>query len=114
MQIHRLTLAALLFAASPAFADTLIDNANGVQVGANGKLQRFTGIVIGDDGKVKVVLAKGQKRPLRIARRIDAGGKTMLPGLIDAHVLQFRLYLLAYFYSVLGATTLVGIESHPF
>ena len=84
MKTSLIALAALL-AASPATADTLIDNANGIQVGVNGKLQRFTGIVIGDDGKVKLLLAKGQKRPFRIARRIDAGGKTMLPGLIDAH-----------------------------
>ncbi|MCY7271473.1 MAG: amidohydrolase family protein [Sphingomonas bacterium] len=83
--IAPIALAAALLVAAPALADTLIDNANGVQVDASGKLQRFTGLVIGDDGKVKVVLAKGQRRPLRIARRIDAGGKTLLPGLIDAH-----------------------------
>ena len=71
--------------AAPALADTLIDNANGVQVDAAGKLQHFTGIVIGDDGKVRRLLIKGQKRPFKIARRIDAGGKTLLPGLIDAH-----------------------------
>ena len=29
--------------AAPALADTLIDNANGIQVGADGKLQRFDG-----------------------------------------------------------------------
>mgnify|MGYP003295921672 CR=1 FL=1 len=74
-----------LAAAAPATADTLIDHANGIQVGANGKLHHFTGIVIGDDGKVKRLLLKGQKRPLGIAHIIDAGGKALLPGLIDAH-----------------------------
>ncbi len=76
-------LAALL-ASAPALADTLIDNANGVQVDAAGKLQRFDGLLIGDDGKVKRLLAKGEARPSADAR-IDAGGKTLLPGLIDAH-----------------------------
>ena len=47
-----LALAALL-ASSSALADTLVTNVNGIQVDASGKLQRFTGILIGDDGKVE-------------------------------------------------------------
>ena len=69
---------------APALADTLIDNANGIQVDAEGKLQRFSGLVIGDDGKVVKLLAKDEARPARL-RAIDAGGKALLPGLIDAH-----------------------------
>ena len=49
-----------------------------------GKLMRFTGVVVGDDGKVVKLLAKGEARPATDAR-VDAGGKTLLPGLIDAH-----------------------------
>ena len=71
-------------ASAPALADTLIDNANGIQVDASGKLQNFDGLLIGDDGKVKKLLAKGDTRPAADAR-IDAGGKTLLPGMIDAH-----------------------------
>ena len=44
-------LATALLAASPATADTLIDNANGVQVDAAGKLQRFNGLVIERDSQ---------------------------------------------------------------
>ncbi len=47
-------LAALL--SSPAFADTLIDHANGIQADAQSHLQHFTGLLIGDDGKVLRVL----------------------------------------------------------
>ena len=50
-----LALAAALLA-SPANADTLVNNLNGIQVDANGRLERFTGILIGDDGKVKHLL----------------------------------------------------------
>ena len=79
-----LLLAAALLAA-PASADTLIDNAKGVQVGADGKLERFTGLLIGDDGKVKRVL-RGERLKLPAGTRVvDVGGRTMLPGLIDAH-----------------------------
>ncbi|WP_294172655.1 amidohydrolase [uncultured Sphingomonas sp.] len=83
MRTALLLAAALL--ASPALADTLVANANGVQVGADGKLQRFTGLLIGDDGKVKQVL-RGEQLKLSVGTRtVDAGGRTMLPGLIDAH-----------------------------
>ena len=76
-------LAALL-APSSAFADTLVTNANGIQVDASGKLERFTGILIGDDGKVKRLL-HGEKLKLSDTNVVDAKGKTVLPGLIDAH-----------------------------
>ena len=66
-------LAALLLASSaaPALADTLITNANGIQVDANGRLEHFTGILIGDDGKVKRLLhgeMRVQERPLSATR----------------------------------------------
>ena len=76
-------LAALL--SSPAFADTLIDNARGIQVGPDGQLQRFRALVVNDKGKVVQVLRDGQEAVMPIARRVDVGGRTLLPGLIDAH-----------------------------
>lgn len=104
-------LAALLAtASSPALADTLVDNANGVQVDAAGKLQRFTGLVIGDDGKVKRLLIKGQARPAKVERRIDAGGKTLLPGLIDAHGHVMGLGLGAIQLDLTGTTSLADLQ----
>ena len=50
-----LTLVALLLAA-PAQADTLVDNVNGITLDKDGKVVRFTGMVIGTDGKVKPAL----------------------------------------------------------
>ncbi len=88
MRRPTLALAALLFAATvpvAASADTLIDNVNGLQVDASGHLQRFTGVLIGNDGKVVRLLAGGDVRPKRVDYRLDLRGKVMLPGLIDAH-----------------------------
>jgi predicted amidohydrolase YtcJ len=87
MRTSTFAAAALLLAtvSTTALADTLIDNANGIQVDARGKLQRFTGLVVGDDGRVVKLLATGDARPATIDSRIDAGGRTLLPGLIDAH-----------------------------
>jgi predicted amidohydrolase YtcJ len=74
--------AALL--ASPAWSDTLIDNANGIQIDAAGHLQHFTGLLIGEDGKVVRLLRAGDPRP-NAARVVNAEARTLLPGIIDAH-----------------------------
>jgi predicted amidohydrolase YtcJ len=90
--------AAVLALASPAHADTLIDNVNGITLDEEGKLVRFTGLLIGTDGKVKQVLDRKDKRPERPDYREDGKGRTMIPGLIDAHGhvmgLGFQLMLL--------------------
>ena len=80
----RFLLAATLLAA-PAQADTLIYNVNGIQVGADGKLQRFGGVVIGDDGRVQELIQRTEDLRRPIEHEIDGGGRTLLPGLIDAH-----------------------------
>lgn len=81
-----LSLAASTLAlAAPALADTLVDNVDGVTIDAEGKVQRFTGLVFDEDGKVVQVLARGEARP-QVDYRLDAKGKVMVPGMIDAHV----------------------------
>ncbi|HMO75224.1 MAG TPA: amidohydrolase family protein [Sphingopyxis sp.] len=79
-----LLFAALLLTA-PAHADTLVDNVNGITLDADGKLVRFTGLVIGPDGKVKQLLDRRDKRPERPDFKEDGKGRTLIPGLIDAH-----------------------------
>ena len=76
--------AALL--ASSAMADTLVTNVNGMQVGADGGLQHFRALTITDDGKVRNLIANPELvRLAGITTTIDGGGRTLLPGLIDAH-----------------------------
>ncbi len=84
--MSRLALTALALAiAAPAHADTLVDNVNGITLDADGKLVRFTGLLIGSDGKVKQLLDRKDKRPDRPDFKEDGKGKTLIPGLIDAH-----------------------------
>ncbi len=87
-----------VFTAPAAYADTLIDNVNGITLDEQGKVQRFTGLLIGKDGHVKQVLERGDKRPERPDYREDGKGRTMIPGLIDSHGhmmgLGFQLMLL--------------------
>ncbi len=84
MRRFTLLLAALLLG-SPALADTLLDNASGLTVDRSGRLQRFTGLVIGNDGKVAALLRAGDPRPRKIDYRLDLQRRFLLPGLIDAH-----------------------------
>ena len=84
--MKRLALAALLsLVAAPAQADTLVDNVNGITLDKDGKLVRFTGLVIASDGKVKQLLDRKDKRPERPDFKEDGKGRTLIPGMIDAH-----------------------------
>ena len=84
MRKSLLALVAALIA-SPALSDTLVSNVNGIQVGPDGKLQHFGSFLIGDDGRVKQVMTNPSPRMSRFDRMINGEGRTLLPGLIDAH-----------------------------
>ena len=71
-------------------APTLVESVKGYTL-QNDKVTQFSGLVF-DQGKV---LATGDAAALRAkypdAKRVDGQGKTLLPGLIDAHGHVFRL-----------------------
>jgi predicted amidohydrolase YtcJ len=103
-----LALAAALLA-SPALADTLIDNANGVQVDQTSRIQHFTGLLIGDDGKIVRLLRAGDKRP-KAQTIFDAGGRTVLPGMIDAHGHVMDLGFAALRLNLTGTSSLADLK----
>ena len=70
---------------APAFADTLIDNVDGVTIDQGGKVKRFNAIVFDEAGTITMVLERGDKRP-KVDYRLDGEGRVMVPGMIDAHV----------------------------
>ena len=76
---------AALFCVHSAAADTLIDNVNGYTIGENKEIVRFGGLLVGNDGRVKQLLRRGEKVSGRPDYRVDGRGRTMIPGLIDAH-----------------------------
>ncbi|MGV7209363.1 amidohydrolase [Oxalobacteraceae bacterium A2-2] len=94
MTLPRITLAVLaaLSTLASAQADTLLVNANGYTLTATGKLQRFDALAFDDQGRI---IAAGAEKSVAAkapgAQRIDAQGKTVLPGLIDAHGHVFEL-----------------------
>ena len=83
MSITR-TLAAVLFVTvAPARADTAYVNANGYTLAADGTLARFATLVVDDRGRVKQTLSADAPAPR--GKKVDVKGRTLLPGLIDAH-----------------------------
>ena len=86
MIVRLLTAAALALAiATPVHADTMVINVNGVTIDDKGQPQRFAALQFGPDGKVKALFQSKDKRP-KTDYQIDARGRTMIPGLIDAHL----------------------------
>jgi predicted amidohydrolase YtcJ len=89
LKLHLLArlLAPLLAIAAPlvARADALIDNVNGMTLDEKGQVVRFTGLMMNREGKITYVLKSGERRPKKVDWKIDMGGKTMVPGMIDGH-----------------------------
>jgi predicted amidohydrolase YtcJ len=81
-------LATLILAAGvpgPArCAPTLLENVRGYTL-AGERLQHFTGLVFDQGNVVETGDADALHRAFPDAKVIDGGGKTLLPGLIDAH-----------------------------
>jgi len=89
-------------------ADLLLQHVNGYTLAADGTLQRFDSLLI-DGGKV---VAGGSNAELSAraagARRVDGGGRTLLPGLIDAHGHVMGLGFVATQLDLSATTTLPG------
>ncbi|MCG2586294.1 amidohydrolase [Massilia sp. TS11] len=85
-------LAAALMAALSAHADVIIDDANGYTLNAKNALVKFSSLGFDDKGRIVAVgsAAEVAARMPR-AQHISVGGKTVLPGLIDAHGHVFGL-----------------------
>ena len=91
----RTIVAALLAsAATPAFADAIVDNVAGVTLDKNQRVVRFRALVLDKDGRVVRLVPVGEQPPKptrkdpgpRYDWRADMRGKVLLPGMIDAHV----------------------------
>jgi predicted amidohydrolase YtcJ len=76
---------AALFCAQMAAADVLVDNVNGYTLNAEGRLTRFRALLVGDDGKVAQLYSSRDRKPEKTRYRFDGKGRTLIPGLIDAH-----------------------------
>jgi predicted amidohydrolase YtcJ len=97
MRLRQLPLQCSLFVlaatgALSAQADTVIDNANGYTLNAKGDVVQFSSMAFDDNGKIIAVgAAKDVAARAPQAKHVDMAGRTVLPGLIDAHGHVFGL-----------------------
>ena len=77
--------AAVALVPSVAQADSLIENVNGMTLDSEGRLLRFAAMVIDDEGRVKQLLSRKDKRPREVDFQFDGKGRTLMPGFFDAH-----------------------------
>jgi len=97
--------------AMPASADTLVDNVQGVSVDRQGKVTRFTGLWIDDDGRVKQLLERKDKRPPRTDFAVDGKGAYVIPGLIDSHLHVMSLGFSALTLDLSGTKSLAEAQA---
>jgi predicted amidohydrolase YtcJ len=79
-----LLTAALLFMSASALSETAIHNIAGY-TSSDGGIVEFSVLVIGDDGRVVATGNESLLDDFPNVTRIDGKGRTVLPGLIDAH-----------------------------
>ncbi len=78
-------LAAMLCTTPALAADLFVDHVNGYTLDSAGRLQRFQAMLV-EDGKVVAIGTHEALAPRAgKAQRLDGKGRTLLPGLIDAH-----------------------------
>ena len=88
---------------------TLVVNVNGLQVGADGEVQHFMGLIIDPKGKVQTVLT-GPPPPIEFKRTIQGNGRTLLPGFIDAHGHVTGLGFSALQLDLVGTSSLADMQ----
>lgn len=77
--------ASVFLAPAAAQADSLIENVNGMTLDSEGKVIRFAAMLIDDEGRVKQLLSRRDKRPREVDFQFDGKGRTLIPGFFDAH-----------------------------
>ena len=100
-----------LATATPALADTMIDNVDGLTIDAKGGIERLTGLIIDNDGKITQVLHRGDKRPVRTDYLVDGKGRVLMPGLIDAHAHVMDLGLSSLVLDLSATTSLAEAQA---
>jgi predicted amidohydrolase YtcJ len=105
MKPVRTALLLLLFVPLVAAAETALHNVTGYTSSSNG-LQSFSVLVFDNDGRIESVGDAALLGSYPSATRIDGNGKTVLPGLIDAHAHVYGLGFLRISLNLAGTPSL--------
>ncbi|WP_230408241.1 amidohydrolase [Undibacterium baiyunense] len=92
LKMDFMTILALGACSLNVHADTLFVKANGYTLNHKQQLQRFEAMLVDDAGKVVATGTQSNlQKKMPKAKLVDLAGKTVLPGLIDAHGHVFNL-----------------------
>jgi hypothetical protein len=103
----------IVYPAQPSDWSTaiLVHHVNGIQVRADGSLDRFNAVSFDSrTGRVKKVFHAGEAQPGRVVDAINGGGRTLLPGLIDAHGHVLGLGFSALQLDLVGSSSLEDLK----
>jgi predicted amidohydrolase YtcJ len=81
-------LCGMIFFAAPTtsvFAETLLHSVSAYTSTASGEIRHFSVLVFDDDGRIVATGDDDLIESYQHARKIDGGGRYVLPGLIDSH-----------------------------
>ena len=107
--MRKTVFALLALAASPAWPDTLIENANGIETDVQGHVHHFQGLLISSDGKVVRLIHAGEAKA-KAATIVDAHGRSLMPGFIDAHGHVMDLGFVALELDLTGTRSLAELQ----
>jgi predicted amidohydrolase YtcJ len=99
------------YAPAPPTEGGLLDNVNGYTIGKDGQVEHFNGLLVGKNGKVAKLLQPGDKRPEWLDFKLDGKGRTLLPGLIDAHGHVMELGVRLTHVDLSGTTSLADAQT---
>jgi predicted amidohydrolase YtcJ len=102
--------ALLLAMPAPALAEKLIEHENGISVDREGHVTHFAGLVIDDRGRIAQVLSQYDKAP-RTTYHVDGNGRTLMPGMIDAHLHTIELGLTLLTLDLRGTKSLAEAQA---
>ena len=78
---------------APALADTLFDNVEGIAINKDGQVDRFSAMVVDENGRITELLDYGDTPTREIEYLEDMEGRVVVPGFVDAHVHVMELGL---------------------
>ena len=86
MSIRTMALAGLaLCLSTPALAETHFDNVDGISIDRFGRVDRFSGMVVNDEGRIVQLLDFGDRPTVEIDYYEDMQGRVVVPGMVDSH-----------------------------
>lgn len=92
--------------ATQANATTHFSNADGASVGRDGSIDRFSGMVVDDDGRIIQLLDFGDEPEGPVDYMVDLEGRVVLPGMIDSHAHVMALGLASLTLDLTGTQSL--------